>query len=153
MSETDLNRASKLGIKLIPQLGELKKQSTDELADDLSALSVAIERLNTMVSRGESNRHDLLNAVAAVKGYSEMLLDSDDGFLGPIRPAIRAMIDELTARSGAPKTPESLSPATRSLDTFEGCTILVVDDLPENLDLMSRNWKNALRGDNRHVRS
>ena len=117
-------------MKLIPQLGEIKKQSTDELADDLFALSVAIERLNTMVSRGESNRHDLLNAVAAVKGYSEMLLDSDDGFLGPIRPAIRAMIDELTARSGAPKTPESLSPVTRSLDTFKGCTILVVDDLP-----------------------
>ena len=66
MSETDLNRASTLGMKLIPQLGEIKKQSTDELADDLSALSVAIERLNTMVSRGESNRHDLLNAVAAV---------------------------------------------------------------------------------------
>ena len=79
MSETDLNRASTLGMKLIPQLGEIKKQSTDELADDLSALSVAIERLNAMVSRGESNRHDLLNAVAAVKGYSEMLLDSDDG--------------------------------------------------------------------------
>ena len=78
-------------MKLIPQLGEIKKQSTDELADDLSALSVAIERLNTMVSRGESNRHDLLNAVAAVKGYSEMLLDSDDGFLGPIRPAIIAL--------------------------------------------------------------
>ena len=89
-------------MKLIPQLGEIKKQSTYELANDLSALSVAIKRLNTMVSRGESNRHDLLNAVAAVKGYSEMLLDSDDGFLGPIRPAIRAMIDELTASSGAP---------------------------------------------------
>ena len=126
MSETDLNRASKLGMKLIPQLGKLKKQSTDELADDLSALSVSIERLNTMVSRGESNRHDLLNAVAAVKGYSEMLLDSDDRFVGPIRPVIRKMIDELTASSGAPKTPESLPRATRSLDTFEGCTILAV---------------------------
>ena len=125
-------------MKLLPQLGELKKQSTDELADDLSALSVSIERLNTMVSRGESNRHDLLNAVAAVKGYSEMLLDSDDVFVGQIRPAIRKMIDELTASSGAPKTPENLPMAPRSLDTFEGCTILVVDDLPENLDLMSR---------------
>ncbi len=125
-------------MKLIPQLGEIKKQSTDDLADDLSALSVAIERLNAMVSRGESNRHDLLNAVAAVKGYSEMLLDSNDALIGTIRSGIRRMIDELTATSGAAKTPESLPHGTRSLDTFEGCTILVVDDLPENLDLMSR---------------
>ena len=125
-------------MKLIPQLGEIKKQSTEELADDLYALSVAIERLNAMVSRGESNRHDLLNAVAAVKGYSEMLLDSNDALIGTIRSAIRGMIDELTATSGASKTPENLPQATRSLDTFEGCTILVVDDLPENLDLMSR---------------
>ena len=125
-------------MKLIPQLGEIKKHSSDELADDLSALSVAIERLNAMISRGESNRHDLLNAVAAVKGYSEMLLDSDDAVLGPIRSGIRKMIDELRASSGAPKTPESLPQTTRYLDTFEGCTILVVDDLPENLDLMSR---------------
>ena len=93
MSETDLNRASKLGMKLLPQLGELKKQSTDELEDDLSALSVSIKRLNTMVSHGESNRHDLLNAVAAVKGYSEMLLDSNDALIGTIRSAIRGMID------------------------------------------------------------
>ena len=138
MSETDLKHASRLGIKLIPQLGEIKKQSNAELTDDLSALSVAIERLNAMVSRGESNRHDVLNAVAAVKGYSEMLLDSDDAVMGAIRPAIKEMTDELTASTGASKTPESLTQATRSLDTFEGCTILVVDDLPENLDLMSR---------------
>ena len=77
MSETDLNRASKLGMKLIPQLGELKKQSTDALADDLSALSVSIERLNTMVSRGESNRHDLLNAVAAAVSYTHLTLPTN----------------------------------------------------------------------------
>ncbi len=127
-----------LGMKLIPQLDKIKKQSTDELADDLSALSVAIERLNTMVSHGESNRHDLLNAVAAVKGYSEMLLDSDDAVVGTVRVAITEMTDALIRTTTSTSTPESLPPATRSLDTFEGCTILVVDDLPENLDLMSR---------------
>lgn len=127
-----------LGMKLIPQLDKIKKQSTDELADDLSALSVAIERLNTMVSHGESNRHDLLNAVAAVKGYSEMLLDSDDAVVGTVRVAITEMTDALIRTTTITSAPESLPPATRSLDTFEGCTILVVDDLPENLDLMSR---------------
>ena len=110
-------------MKLIPQLGEIQKQSSDELAEDLSALSVAIERLNAMVSRGEPNRHDLLNAVAAVKGYSEMLLDLDDAVIGKIRSAIKEMTDELTATSGAPKTRESLPQANRSLDTFEGCKI------------------------------
>ena len=54
-------------MKLIPQLRKISEQSTEELAGDLSALSVAIERLNEMLSHGESNRHDVLNAVAAVK--------------------------------------------------------------------------------------
>ena len=77
-----------LGMDLIPLLGNLKQQSADWLADDLSALSIAIERLNAMVSSGETNRHDLLNAVAAVKGYAEMLLDSNEAVIAPVRSAI-----------------------------------------------------------------
>ena len=124
-----------LGMDLIPLLGNLKQQSADELADDLSALSIAIERLNAMVSSGETNRHDLLNAVAAVKGYAEMLLDSNEAVIAPVRSAIMEITDALTHTTA---TPEALPAVTRSLETFEGCTILVVDDLPENLDLMSR---------------
>ena len=124
-----------LGMDLIPLLGNLKQQSADELADDLSALSMAIERLNAMVSSGETNRHDLLNAVAAVKGYAEMLLDSNEAVIAPVRSAIMEITDALTYTTA---TPEALPAMTRSLETFEGCTILVVDDLPENLDLMSR---------------
>ena len=125
-------------MKLIPQLRKIKEQSTKELADDLSALSVAIERLNEMVSHGKSSRHDVLNAVAAVKGYSEMLLDSDDTVIGAIRSAITEMTDALTANARTPTTPKSLLHVTRSLESIEDCTILVVDDLPENLNLMSR---------------
>ena len=80
MSETDLKHASRLGIKLIPQLGEIKKQSNAELTDDLSALSVAIERLNAMVSRGESNRHDVLNAVGFAEQFEITILRSGKAF-------------------------------------------------------------------------
>ncbi len=125
-------------MKLIPQLRKISEQSTEELAGDLSALSVAIERLNEMLSHGESNRHDVLNAVSAVKGYSEMLLDSDDTLICTIRSAITEMTDSLTPNTKATTTPESLLQVTRSLDGIKDCTILVVDDLPENLNLMSR---------------
>lgn len=125
-------------MKLIPQLRKISEQSTEELAGDLSALSVAIERLNEMLSHGESNRHDVLNAVAAVKGYSEMLLDSDDTVICTIRSTITEMTDSLTLNTKATTTPESLLQVTRSLEGIKDCTILVVDDLPENLNLMSR---------------
>ena len=125
-------------MKLIPQLRKISEQSTEELAGDLSALSVAIERLNEMLSHGESNRHDVLNAVSAVKGYSEMLLDSDDSLICTIRSAITEMTDSLTPNTKATTTPESLLQVTRSVDGIKDCTILVVDDLPENLNLMSR---------------
>ena len=127
-----------LGMKLIPRLGKLSEHSAEELADDLSALSVSIERLNAMVSHGETNRHDLLNAVAAVKGYSEMLLDSDESAIKSVRTGIVELIAALTSTTNPTTASESSGPASRSLESFEGCTILVVDDLPENLDLMSR---------------
>lgn len=134
-AKIDFIQVSTLGLRLVPTLSSLTEHCSDELADDLGALVRAIERLSSAVNGGQTNRHDLLNAVAAVKGYSEMLLDSADEALIPVRH----QVDEIaSALSQTSQTPESLPATSRALDSLTGCSILVVDDLPENLDLMSR---------------
>ena len=52
-----------------------------------------------------------------------------------IRERVQGIADALSTST---KTPEATAKSGRALDTFEGCSVLVVDDLPENLDLMSR---------------
>jgi adenylate cyclase len=48
-------------------------------------------------------------------------------------------LTEMTALlSTATKAPSNAATSNRSTETFEDCTILIVDDMPENLDLMSR---------------
>ena len=119
----------------MPTLTEMCAHTSDELAQDLSALANAIERLGTSVKTEGTSRHDLLNSVAAVKGYAEMLLDSDDEALSPIRDLVSQVVESLTEMT---QSPDNTASANRTLDSFEGCTVLIVDDLAENLELMSR---------------
>lgn len=135
MTKTALDTAYTLGIQLLPTLTEMRAHTSDELAQDLSALANAIERLGTSVKTEGTSRHDLLNSVAAVKGYAEMLLDSDDQALSPIRDLVSQVVESLTEMT---QSPDNTASANRTLDSFEGCTVLIVDDLAENLELMSR---------------
>lgn len=135
MTKTALDTAYTLGIQLLPTLTEMCAHTSDELAQDLSALANAIERLGTSVKTEGTSRHDLLNSVAAVKGYAEMLLDSDDEALSPIRDLVSQVVESLTEMT---QSPDNTASANRTLDSFEGCTVLIVDDLAENLELMSR---------------
>jgi adenylate cyclase len=135
VTKTALDTAYTLGIQLLPTLTEMCAHTSDELAQDLSALANAIERLGTSVKTEGTSRHDLLNSVAAVKGYAEMLLDSDDEALSPIRDLVSQVVESLTEMT---QSPDNTASANRTLDSFEGCTVLIVDDLAENLELMSR---------------
>lgn len=131
MTKTALDTAYTLGIQLLPTLTEMCAHTSDELAQDLSALANAIERLGTSVKTEGTSRHDLLNSVAAVKGYAEMLLDSDDEALSPIRGLVSQIVESLTEMT---QSPDNTASANRTLDSFEGCTVLIVDDLAENLN-------------------
>lgn len=116
----------------------LRDTSEGELTEDVDALMLALDRFNTVANDESTNRHDLLNAVAAVLGYAEMVLELDSDLPASVREHVQGIADSLSVST---TTPEGTTKSGRPLDTFEGCSILVVDDLPENLDLMSRLLK------------
>ena len=135
MAEPALNTVVELSKAATPELKKLLDTSDSELTEDVNALLHALDRFNIAANDDSTNRHDLLNAVAAVMGYAEMVLELDRDLPPTIRARIQHIADALSAST---KNPAHSTKSTRSLDTFEGCTVLVVDDLPENLDLMSR---------------
>lgn len=135
MAEPALNTVVALSKAATPELKKLLDTSDSELTEDVNALLHALDRFNIAANDDSTNRHDLLNAVAAVMGYAEMVLELDRDLPPTIRARVQHIADALSAST---KNPAHSTKSTRSLDTFEGCTVLVVDDLPENLDLMSR---------------
>ena len=135
MAEPALNTVVELSKAATPELKKLLDTSDSELTEDVNALLHALDRFNIAANDDSTNRHDLLNAVAAVMGYAEMVLELDRDLPPTIRARVQHIADALSAST---KNPAHSTKSTRSLDTFEGCTVLVVDDLPENLDLMSR---------------
>jgi class 3 adenylate cyclase len=135
VAEPALNTVVELSKAATPELKKLLDTSDSELTEDVNALLHALDRFNIAANDDSTNRHDLLNAVAAVMGYAEMVLELDRDLPPTIRARVQHIADVLSAST---KNPAHSTKSTRSLDTFEGCTVLVVDDLPENLDLMSR---------------
>ena len=135
MAEPALNTVIELSRAATPELQKLRDTSEGELTEDVDALLLALDRFNVVANDESTNRHDLLNSVAAVLGYAEMVLELDSDLPHAIRTQVQDIADSLSAST---QTPETSAKSVRPLDTFEGCSILVVDDLPENLDLMSR---------------
>ena len=138
MAEPALNTVIELSKKATPELQMLRDTSEGELTEDVDALMLALDRFNTVANDESTNRHDLLNAVAAVLGYAEMVLELDSDLPASVREHVQGIADSLSAST---TTPDATAKSGRPLDTFKGCSILVVDDLPENLDLMSRLLK------------
>ncbi len=135
MAAPALNTAIELSKLATPELQRLRDSSEGELTEDVDALLLALDRFAAAASTESTNRHDLLNAVAAVLGYAEMVLELDQDLPAVARAQVQGIADSLHAST---KTPEALAKSARPLDMFEGCSVLVVDDLNENLDLMSR---------------
>ena len=135
MAEPALHTVIELSKVATPELQRLRDTSEGELTEDVDALLLALDRFNEVANEESTNRHDLLNAVAAVLGYAEMVLELDHDLPSSIRDRVQEIADALSAST---KTRETTIKPGRPLDTFEGCSVLVVDDLPENLDLMSR---------------
>ena len=77
MAEPALNTVIELSKVATPELQTLRDTSEGELTEDVNALLLALDRFNVVASDETTNRHDLLNAVAAVLGYAEMVLELD----------------------------------------------------------------------------
>jgi class 3 adenylate cyclase len=138
VAEPALNTVIELSKKATPELKMLRDTSEGELTEDVDALMLALDRFNTVANDESTNRHDLLNSVAAVLGYAEMVLELGSDLPASIREHVQGIADSLSAST---TTPDATAKSGRPFETFEGCSILVVDDLPENIDLMSRLLK------------
>ena len=80
--------------------------------------------------------HDLLNLIAAIRGYAEMLYE-DIALLHPALketlPAVLSAVDSTQVTLELPTTDESSTTKTEAPGV-----ILAVDDMPENRELISR---------------
>ncbi len=109
-----------------------------ESVDDFQHLFAGADRLNDMLSEAEqASRHDLMNVLAAIRGYAEMLRED----IGASQPELDAALSRLlsavsTAHNGAPE--ESGPPPEQRFTAPDPGFILAVDDLQENRELVAR---------------
>ena len=96
MAEPALNTVIELSKVATPELQTLRDTSEGELTEDINALLLALDRFNVVASDDTTNRHDLLNAVAAVLGYAEMVLELDHDLPSSIRERVQGIADALS---------------------------------------------------------
>ena len=106
--------------------------------DDFNHLFEGADRLETMLAAPETrdSTHDLMNVLAAIRGYAEMLLED-------LGPAHQPLADNLSRLLKAVQTAHSDESGTapdgdRRNITAEPGFILAVDDLQENRELVAR---------------
>jgi adenylate cyclase len=112
-----------------------------ETLEDFSHLFDSADRLEQMLGKsGEAaSRHDLMNVLAAIRGYAEMLRED----LGPQQPELDDTLARLlkavhTAHSGEATQSSATPTESRTIESEPGF-ILAVDDLRENRELVRRN--------------
>lgn len=105
--------------------------------DDFEKLFDGAGKLNEMLRDPDSNRHDVMNVLSAIRGYSEMLRED----LGTVQPDIDAALSRLlkAVDSANNESASTDQPArARRTITSEPGFILAVDDLQENRELAAR---------------
>ena len=119
--------------------GRAQANLDSQTLEDLSSLFDGAQRLEQMLANTEqqTNRHDLMNILAAIRGYAEMLRED----VGPGETELDDVLARLlkavhTAHSG--ETGGDNSPRKRVIESEPGF-ILAVDDLQENRELVARN--------------
>ena len=131
----------------IAELRELSASVPESLAsetlEDFSRLFDGADRLALMLGNPEQavNTHDLMNVLAAIRGYAEMLQE-DIGAQQPALNDILARLLETVCRASDGGNPEagsvSATPPSPAIQSEPGF-ILAVDDLLENRELVARN--------------
>jgi class 3 adenylate cyclase len=140
------------GEQVVAALKKLKAEaeaSHDTLDDmvkqDLRALDDACSRILSACTVDFSGideqtwRHDFLNTIGAVRGYTEMLLEEHELLPAPVTVALQqvlAAVQETKSPTASPR--DTLSPVLSRAMAAEVGVILAVDDMPENRELVSR---------------
>ena len=138
---------SELLLRSMAELRELFSAAGSQLApdsaDDFDHLFEGGRRLNEMLAeQGEpASRHDLMNVLAAIRGYAELLLEDTGAEFAELKAALTRLLKAVQAANSEDTTP---SPgAGAGADSQRGIAsepgfILAVDDLQENRELVAR---------------
>lgn len=144
MSDSD-DTSAEWAARIVEAAGPLKdamgRRTVSVSADerrDLDTLLDALARLTDLADQsGREVKHDRLNIIGAVRGYSEMLAEE----ASKLHPSIAKTLPPLLGAVESPisatgKT--STGKARKQKLVQDPGVILAVDDLPENRDLVSR---------------
>jgi len=109
---------------------------TGQAQEDFSHLLDAAGRLESMLDSADraADTHDLMNVLAALGGYAEMLRDSLQGDHGDLNTTLANLLDSVNAAQGG-----GASGGEGRVIASEPGFILAVDDARENRELVARN--------------
>ena len=125
---------NELRAKFVEISGEFDEQSKDDFAHLFRGADKLLVELDG--NNGDYSGHDLMNALAAVKGYAEILHEDATGLPGNLGGALSQLLSAVNAAQGLGAG--SAVTDRRVIDSEPGF-ILAVDDLQENRELVARN--------------
>ena len=126
--------------ELREQFSAVQADLHDEALDDFSRLFDACERLEQMLVDDQQahSRHDLMNVLAAIRGYAEMLRE-DISAQQPTLDTLLSRILETVQQANEPESEAAETPPDNRVIQSEPGFILAVDDLQENRELVARS--------------
>lgn len=133
---------SDLLLRIIAELRDLFERSRESLevatVEDFGRLFRAAANLDTLLQEqvaGSGNHHDQMNALAALRGYAEMLREDIDHRAQDLDEALARLLKTIQM---ADTNPGQEGTVSKSVIAAEPGFILAVDDLQENRELVAR---------------
>lgn len=128
-------------LRNMAELRELYHQAQGSMSEDtrtdFGRLFDGSVRMDALLQDPESNRHDIMNILSALRGYGEMLREDMAAQHTDIDAALARMLKAVDSASNSPGTPPTQASADRVIQSEPGF-ILAVDDLQENRELVAR---------------
>lgn len=110
-----------------------------ETLEDFHSLFAAAQRLQELLNAADraADTHDLMNVLAAVRGYAEMLQEDSTQLPPALGQRLAGLLGAIQVAQGG-SNPAPANPQSRVIHSEPGF-ILAVDDLQENRELVARN--------------
>ena len=134
---------SELLLRSLAEVRELFSRLEDELGpasgDDLAHLLEGGSRLKRMLDSDaeQPSSHDLMNVLAAIRGYAEMLLEDIGELIPELAAALERLLKAVQGANDSGQESAADNGQPRNI-TSEPGFILAVDDLQENRELVAR---------------
>lgn len=122
--------------ELFAALGEQLEQAS---ADDFSHLFEGGRRIARALAEpdGTTSRHDLMNILAAIRGYAELLREDVGAQFAEVNEALARLLKAVQAGTSDDNSAPTAATVQAGV-TSEPGFILAVDDLQENRELVAR---------------